>query len=38
MPRRTVLLVWHRYRTIPSATSTFVEIAPGVSAAYAAAA
>ena len=38
MPRRTVLLVWHRYRTVPSATARFVEIVQGVSAAYAAAA
>ncbi|MBA2616468.1 MAG: LysR family transcriptional regulator [Actinobacteria bacterium] len=38
MPRRTVLLVWHRYRTVPPATATFVQIAQAVSAAYGAAA
>lgn len=38
MPRRTVLLVWHRYRTVPAATEQFVDIVREVSARYAAAA
>ena len=38
VPPRRVLLVWHRYRTIPTATATFVEAARQAAAAFEAAA
>lgn len=34
IPPRTVLLVRHRYRTVPAATSTFFDVVRAVSAAY----